>query len=218
MKTDFETRSCTEYRFDVGTHVDKETGTVTPEARARGYAAKFGEVTNIAGMFDERVAPGAFKRNLQEAAEGKRSIQVWHNHNNDFVLASTRSGSLNIAEDESGLSFDFDTSRMTPGQLATMQAGDLGVSFGFRVRDDKWEKRSDGTLLRTLQDIDLFEISPTPTPAYAGPEVGIRSAENILAEATKALEEGEKRCAADTSLHDMTLRYMRAVLETRKLG
>ena len=67
----------------------------------------------------------------------------------------------------------------TKPYFESIKRGDVdGVSFGFYIRDngDKWEYlKEEDVYERTLLDIDLIEISPTPFPAYPTSEVGKRS-------------------------------------------
>lgn len=60
-----------------------------------------------------------------------------------------------------------------------IQRGDLsGMSFAFKISEDgqKWEKRADGRLYRTITKIQsLYEISIVPFPAYPSTSVEARS-------------------------------------------
>ena len=53
------------------------------------------------------IAPGAFKRTLAR----DNDVRMYLNHNSDMVLASTRSGTLSLAEDERGLKVDAEIGR-----------------------------------------------------------------------------------------------------------
>ena len=57
-----------------------------------------------------------------------------------------------------------------------------GNSFGFKVRSDVWSKvelEGKEIMKRTLTDVKLIEISPTPFPAYSDTEVDCRSLEEF---------------------------------------
>lgn len=150
-----------------------------------GYAAKFNEESVPlrdwwGDTFVEVISPGAFKNSLES-----NTVKALYNHNSDYVLGSTKSGTLRLEEDSIGLKFDLD---LPDTQIANdlyegVKRGDIdGVSFGFRVKDDKWTevKLDDGwKTIRTLREIDLIEISPTPFPAYEQTEVDCRSLEEI---------------------------------------
>jgi len=90
-------------------------------------------------------------------------------------LGSTGSGKLVLREDEHGLAFEMDTTRMTPMMLDALRDGDLRMSFGFRVLDQQWRETEDGTIERTLIEVDLFEVSFVINPAYPATEAALRS-------------------------------------------
>jgi HK97 family phage prohead protease len=145
---------------------------VAPESGSiEGYAAVFGADSVDMG-FIERIAPGAFKRSIES---GEIIHALW-NHNSDFVLGSTRSGKLALSEDSKGLHFRLDASRLTAAQVDAVKDGDMRMSFGFSTRKDQWEVR-DGKDLRTLLDVNLFEVSPVAMPAYPDTSVAMRSLE-----------------------------------------
>lgn len=139
-----------------------------------GHAAVFNSDSVDLGGFVERIAPGAFKRSI----EGDGLIHAFWNHDSGMPLGSTRSGKLALSEDSTGLHFRLNASRLTPAQLDAIRDGDMRMSFGFSVPKggDVWEERS-GALLRTLNDVNLFEVSPVSMPAYPATNVAMRSLE-----------------------------------------
>ncbi|NQX67974.1 HK97 family phage prohead protease [Paenibacillus alba] len=144
-----------------------------------GYVVKFNQRSQlIYGEFYERVAQGAFLKSLQE----NKIIALW-NHRTDFVLGSSKNKTLRLQEDDVGLHFEIDLPNSTWGKDAfeSIQRGDVdGVSFGFNVRGDSWSYlQEEDVYERTLLDIDLREISPTPFPAYLDSEVSKRSVEQL---------------------------------------
>lgn len=172
--------------------VDKEIRvlTTTLEVRAdeegeskglTGYAAKFNEESKPlrdwwGDEFVEVISPGAFRNSLEN-----NTIKALYNHNPDYVLGSTKAGTLRLEEDEIGLRFDLDlpNTQIANDLYEGVKRGDIdGVSFGFKVKEDKWTevKMDDGwKTIRTLREIDLIEISPTAFPAYEQTEVDCRS-------------------------------------------
>ncbi|QOS97904.1 HK97 family phage prohead protease [Brevibacterium sp. JNUCC-42] len=147
----------------------------------RGYIVKFNERSKlIYGEFYEKVAQGAFSRSLEE-----NTIKALWNHRTDYVLGSTKNETLRLYEDDIGLRFELDLPNNTWGKDAyeSIQRGDVdGVSFGFYVRNngDAWEYvREEDIYVRTLLDVNLFEVSPTPFPAYESSEVNQRSMEQF---------------------------------------
>ena len=83
------------------------------DKKARGYASVFNSDSLDLGGFVERVKPGAFKRSLKEASDGKRNIFALWAHRDDSPLGSTKGGKLVLEEDDDGLRFEMDTRRMT---------------------------------------------------------------------------------------------------------
>ena len=136
--------------------------------RFSGYAAVFNSPSErlwdrANGEFTELIAPGAFKRTLAR----DNDVRMYLNHNSDMVLASTRSGTLNLAEDDRGLKVDAELPNTSYAQdlAELMRSGVVdSMSFGFQVpaNGDSWE---DDT--RTLHEIALHEVSVvTGFPAY----------------------------------------------------
>ena len=165
-----------------------------------GYAAKF-NVPSEPLPFIERIAPGAFGKSLRQRS---KDVRLYVNHNSDMVLASKRSGTLRLTEDEVGLRVEADLPDTTTARdlRALMTAGVVStMSFGFTVPrgGDKWS--GDGSE-RTLTGINLHEVSVvTGFPAYPQTEAAVRSLEKLsertgmavdeLTEALDALAEGE---------------------------
>lgn len=152
-----------EYRNGVGSDV-RAIGQ-THEGRLTGYAAVFNVLSAELGRFRERIAPGAFKRSL---AGG--DIRAFWNHDTAQVLGRTAAGTLRLEEDDTGLRFSIDLPDTQIGRdaLVSVKRGDVsGMSFGFSVpeKGDRWEN-SGGNLVRTLLDVDLFEVSVVAFPAY----------------------------------------------------
>lgn len=121
------------------------------------------------GKFVEKVEPNVFKR----ALENTDNVHMLLNHDSRRKLADTKDGSLDLSEDAIGLrakAIVHDSE-----VIAEAEKGNLkGWSFGFKSIKDSWE---DGEVQkRTLQDIDLMEVSLlTITPAYIATSVSVRS-------------------------------------------
>jgi hypothetical protein len=157
-------------------------------SRAGGYAALHNSESQDLGGFVEVLAPGAFSRSLAAVAAGEANVFAFWQHDSSTILASTRSNTLTLSEDETGLAFDFDTDGMTDQQRKALARGDLQVSFGFYVREEQWSELTDGTFKRTVLDLELTEISLVTYPAYTATTVAIRSLEAFKAQATPEVE------------------------------
>ena len=147
-----------------------------------GYAATFGDWTEIydrAGSFQERIAPGAFKRTL-----GQRMPVLQFDHGTHPLIGSIPLGRFTkIEEDARGL---FVRARLSDNWLiepvrdSIRDGGVTGMSFRFRVVSDQWESRDD-TDYRTITEVELYEAGPVVHPAYESTSVGVRSRQTALA-------------------------------------
>ncbi len=132
-----------------------------------------------AGYFIERIKPGAFSRALAESQD----VRCLFNHDANNVLGRTKSGTLRLADSVEGLSYDCDTDpNTTVGRdvPAMIDRGDIdGCSFSFNVRKDTWQDEFDGSgrwvrSIRTIEDLDLFDVGPVTFPAYTDTSVKVR--------------------------------------------
>jgi len=143
--------------------------------RVSGYAAVFGEETNIAGMFTEVIERGAFS----SALERQDDVVFLINHDG-LPLARTRSGTLRLTEDERGLYMETELDGSDPDVRAIvpkMKRGDLDkMSFAFVPTRQEWNDSGDMPK-RTIQDLELYDVAIVTTPAYSGTEIGLRSLE-----------------------------------------
>ena len=139
-----------------------------------GYAATFNDLSQDLGNFRERIQAGAFAQSLKDNPD----VLCLYAHDPSQLLGRVASGTLQIAEDDKGLRFtcklpDTSTAR---DLIALMQRSDISsMSFGFSVVEDDWKQAPDGTLIRTLLQVVLHEISVVPQPAYTSTSVDLRS-------------------------------------------
>lgn len=147
-----------------------------------GYAAVFNEWTTIydrVGAFQERVAPGAFKRTL-----GQRMPVLQFDHGTHPLIGSIPLGRFtSIGEDSHGLKVRArlsDNWLIEPVRDAIRDGGVTGMSFKFRVVSDQWEQR-DGEDFRTITEVELYEAGPVVSPAYEATTVGVRSRQTAVA-------------------------------------
>jgi HK97 family phage prohead protease len=145
-----------------------------------GHAAKFDSLSEDLGGFRERIAPGAFAKAITSS-----DIRALWNHDSNIVLGRNKAGTLRLSEDSAGLYYECDppdTQLVRDMVLAPIERGDVNqCSFGFSTRNDKWQK-VDGEWIRTLLEVDLFDVSPVTYPAYQATDVAVRG----LREAEKA--------------------------------
>jgi HK97 family phage prohead protease len=145
-----------------------------------GYAAVFNRPTRIdswEGTFDETIAPGAFAKTIRE-----RTPVIQFDHGHDIATGSVPIASVDsISEDKRGLFVSarmFDNPRVEPIRQAIAGGAIDGMSFRFRVVKEEWDE-SDDIPLRTIREVELFELGPVVFPAYDATSVGVRS---LLAE------------------------------------
>lgn len=142
--------------------------------RVEGYAAVFGEVTNIGGMFEEVIERGAFKD-----AIGRDDVPFLINHDG-LPLARTRSNTLVLTEDERGLKIETTLDPEDPDVKSIsgkMKRGDLDkMSFAFYPEVQEWDESGD-IPLRKIKSVRLSDVSIVTTPAYDGTEIALRSLE-----------------------------------------
>lgn len=143
-----------------------------------GYAAVFDTPTRIdswEGTFDERIAPGAFKRTLNS---GRLPVMQF-DHGKDVRTGSVPIGAIrDLREDSRGLHVQaelFDNPVVDPIRQAISGGAITGMSFRFKVNDDRWTKQAGDVDLRTIREVELFELGPVVFPAYEATSVGVRS-------------------------------------------
>lgn len=147
--------------------------------RFTGHAAVYKQRTAIGdptrGGFIEQIAPGAFDRALSE----DQDVRFLVDHDPSRVLARTASGTLSLSSDRRGLVVDADIADTSVGRdlRVLLERGDISqMSFGFIVTRDEWAMQKDGPELRTIHDVDLFDVSAVTFPAYPQTDAAIRAA------------------------------------------
>jgi HK97 family phage prohead protease len=156
--------------------------------KVAGYAAVFNVETDIGGMFREKIAPGAFAKAIQG------DIRSLFDHNTALILGRTKSGTLRLSEDERGLRYEVDLPDTQAGRdlRVSMDRGDIdGSSFAFRVLKQSWDESRD-IPLRTIEEVELYEVGPVTFPQYPEAEVGLRS----LNDAKGEREQAQRNAAA----------------------
>jgi HK97 family phage prohead protease len=150
--------------------------------RLSGYAAVFNQRANIAGLFDEEILPGAFT-----AAIGRDDVRALFNHDGNFVLGRSSSGTLRLVQDDHGLRYEVDPPDTTWARdlLVTVRRGDVSQSsFAFGVDEEEWDYSNRAMPLRKIKAVRLYDVSPVTYPAYDGTEVSARCRDLAAAGAT----------------------------------
>lgn len=158
-------------------------------ASISGYAAVFNKETVIGGGmwgFREQIDPKAF-----DGAVKTDDVRALFNHDPNYLLGRTESGTLRLSVDSKGLKYDVDLPDTSQARdvRTLIQRGDVsGSSFGFTVDEDEWDERDvkSGKLpLRTILKASLFDVSPVTYPAYPQTSVSARSKAEAAVEAEK---------------------------------
>lgn len=147
---------------DLSVRATSETVTV------EGYASTFNQPYDM-GWYTEQVAPGAFTRTLGLSPD----VRFLINHDG-LPLARTKSGTLELAQDSTGLqtrsvldAADPDVQRIVP----KLQRGDLdAMSFAFGIVDQEW---SPDYSQRTLKEVSLAGGDVSIVTYPANPNAGI---------------------------------------------
>ncbi|UAN42635.1 MULTISPECIES: HK97 family phage prohead protease [unclassified Enterobacter] len=165
---------------------DRETRCYSDEVRAEqhdqqptriiGYGSVFNSRSEPLWGFREIIKPGAFDDVLGDDVRGL------FNHDPNFILGRSASGTLTVSTDERGLRYDIeapDTQTIRDLVLAPMLRGDINQSsFAFRVARDgeRWYEDEDGVVICEISRFSrLFDVSPVTYPAYTEADYGVRS-------------------------------------------
>lgn len=158
-----------------------------------GYAAKYNVRSTLLGNFREEIKPGAFDRALRE--QSHPVVALW-NHDSNQVLGSTRSGTLEVTTDDTGLRYSVEIPDTTLGRdlSVLIGRGDVwGSSFAFTIagRDGESWAEEDGQAVRYVHEVEgVYDVSPVLSPAYedATASVVMRSYERFLQSHRPALK------------------------------
>ena len=133
-----------------------------------GYAAVFNSVTDL-GTFREQIAPEAFNRVLTESPD----VVALLNHDNNFVLGRTTSGTLSLDLDEKGLRYTLKLGGQSYAKdlAESMRRGDIfQSSFAFTIERESWQEN-----VRTVEEVrGLYDVSVVTRPAYKDASADLR--------------------------------------------
>lgn len=174
------------------------------EYNIEGHAAIFNSRTNIAQLFDEIIEPGAFDGcDLSD-------VSLFVNHRQDELpLARCKNGqgTMSIGVDSKGLyiraKLDIENNQAAQSLYSAIRRKDVnGMSFSFRVKEQKWENMDSDMPLRRIQKISkVSEVSAVTYPAYEATDIDSRSKKDY----DDALEEHRE------TYSDLELERLRAI-------
>ena len=126
--------------------------------------------------FIETIQPQAFAQAITNAPQ----IDLLAMHDPSLLLASTDNDSLDLTQNGDGnIQIDATLANTQPAKdtYAMIQDGLMGgLSFGMYVNNCEWGVADDGvTPLRTITDLDIFEVSIVRHPAYESTTIETRN-------------------------------------------
>jgi HK97 family phage prohead protease len=141
-----------------------------------GHPLVYGKWSDDLGGFRERILPGAATKTI-----GESDIRALFNHDPNFVIGRTRSGTLELSDQAKGVAM-----RATPPAttwatdlVTSMRRGDIDqMSFAFTAIRDEWrEPKKDGDLFeRDIAELRMYDVSVVTFPAYVQTDAQVRSA------------------------------------------
>jgi HK97 family phage prohead protease len=133
------------------------------------------EMHDMLGSYAEVVRSGAFGKTLSEQAD----VRLLLNHEG-LPLARTKSGTLRLTEDSTGLAVNADLeprSGLVNDIRSAMERGDLDeMSFAFQVTRQEW---SPDYTQRDIQEVRLFDVSVVTYPANPATSAALRGIEAV---------------------------------------
>lgn len=145
---------------------DQRSAPVLDSGHITGLASVFGKLSRDLGGFVERVDNRAFSASQ---ADGWPDVVARYNHDDRYLLGSTKSGTLQLSTNSDGLFYDVLAPSTRGDVLELVQRGDVTASsFAFVLNDDgdDWQLSTFGVPLRTLTSVSLRDIAPVVSPAY----------------------------------------------------
>ena len=139
---------------------------------------KWSHVLGVRKKFRERICRGAFAK----AIDANPRIDFLCEHDTNKLLATTENNSLQLWEDEQGLKMRAIICPTSYGKdiYELMKSNIVNhMSFGFRVLSDKWKKLSNGIHERTVEELELLEVSVVRNPAYPQSAIAARGMELV---------------------------------------
>lgn len=154
--------------------------------KIEGYAAIFEQLSEELWGFREKIRKGAFTNVIRD------DVRALFNHDANFVLGRNRAGTLKLEEDDKGLRIEIDPPNTQAARdlLESIRRGDVNqMSFMFTTKTDEWKKEDDGTITRTLVELErLLDVSVVTFPAYPQTSASARCLEEVRKFTTEGME------------------------------
>lgn len=150
-----------------------------------GYVNKTQQPSNILGSdkkFIEKISKGAFQRAIDKSLNESRDIDFLAEHKSELILSSTRNDSLKLHEDDVGLFMEATITPTTWGKdyYKLIDSKIIqNMSFGFRSLKDEWRSLEPGLFERSIEELELYEVSAVKNPAYSQTSIAARGIDVI---------------------------------------
>lgn len=151
----------------------------TKAKRLEGHPAVFNSETSIGGWYNEIIERGAF-----DECDFDDVLFFVNHETRKIPLARSRRNNINstmqLKIDDVGLFMraDLDTDNNSEAKTlcSSVERGDIsGMSFMFRVKDQKWENLDTPTPTRRITKISkVYEVSAVNQPAYNDTDINAR--------------------------------------------
>jgi phage head maturation protease len=168
--------------------IETRSFTLPPELRNTnsgntigGYASPFDVRSQplpspSGGLFVEVVSTRAWNKAKGDNWSGVESFWEHKRDNPEYMLGTTKTGSLRCGVDNLGLWYEVDLLPARYDLRDLVARGDVGgSSVTMIVMDDDWSVSENGFPVRTLNSCRLIELGPTANPAYLNSSVSLRS-------------------------------------------
>jgi|HubBroStandDraft_4_1064222.scaffolds.fasta_scaffold170872_2 HK97 family phage prohead protease len=152
-------------QVEIETRSDGDVKTIS------GHAAIYGASSGNNLPFIESCNFGCFDRSI---ADDSNDCLALIDHNPERILGRRKNGSLTLRSDRVGLAFNVKLPSTTyvADLLQNIRAGNIrGCSFGFTVRKQTWGRNGNNERTRSLEDVDLHDISVVASPVYTSTDV-----------------------------------------------
>jgi uncharacterized protein len=162
-----------EYRFNASQlTVEKRDN---EPAKLCGYAIVYDSLSEDMG-YREKIKPNAVT-NLDD-----KSIMAYGFHNREKPLGSVKNGTLRLEDTPTGVYVEILPPDNSYGKdiVESVRRGDLdSMSFRFKCLSDSWAIEN-GENIRTLNSIEIGEVSIVSEPAYQDTSIALRSFDKFI--------------------------------------
>lgn len=190
------------------------------QRKIAGYGIVYNRKAKIGDDYEEVIRPGAARKLL----ETKPDIKCALNHNRMYLFGRTKSGTLELEENQSGVKYTANPpeAQWAKDAIASIERGDIdGSSFTFAVgpEGEKVTRQSDGTILREIFEFSrIGEMGPVTDPAYISTTANVRSAEEARDAYVANLRAQEQANEIADSQRALTLRRKKLDLQSKTGG